>query len=597
MSETQIAHRVRDLRDRMARDGLDFYLVPSTDDHQNEYLPERWQRRRWISGFTGSSGDALIGRDRAWLWTDARYWLQAEKELDPGVYELQRQGQADVAKLEKWLEKNAGQAILGVDPRVISIQAARDLEVALGRVGAELRGSAPSYVDALWIDRPPVPRGTVTLLATRYSGRTVQEKLAEIRAGIDEQGCDAHALSALDAIAWTFNLRGSDVDYNPLLISYALISRDQAVLFSGSEMFGPEIRSHLSQAGVEIEPYDAFGDALAGLSGRVLLDPALSSRWMADQLARSDASCVEAASPVTLLKARKNPTEQVGMRAAHLRDGVAVVRFLCWLECAALPGPLDELRAADKLDALRREGERFRDLSFPTISGFAANGAIVHYRATEASSRKIDDSAPYLIDSGAHYLDGTTDVTRTVHLGRPTAIQREHYTRVLRGHLALARAVFPKGTTGAQLDALARTPLWEVGLDYGHGTGHGVGCYLNVHEGPQGISSRATKAALEPGMVVSNEPGLYLADRYGIRIENLCLVVEVQQSSADSASPFYRFENLTLVPYCRRLIDPGQLDRRERDEIDAYHARVLHELEPHLQEPEQSWLREETLAL
>ncbi len=589
-----VGERLTRVRAEMAREGIACYLVPSSDAHQNEYVPRCWQRRAWISGFTGSAGDAVLGLERAWLWTDSRYWLQAQAELDPEHFELMRAGAPEVPSVDDWL--GARGALVGVDPRVLSLRRARALREGLVKHGGELRSLERNLVDAAWTERPPVPREPAVRLDLPYTGRSVEQKLADVRAELAKRGADALVLTTLDAIAWLFNLRGRDVEYNPLLIAYALVTREEAWLFAAPEKLGEDLLGALASAGVQARPYEAFPERLRGERGKLWIDPAQASQWVGDLLEESRAELVEARSPVELLKARKNPVEQSGMREAHARDGVALVRFLHWLEGAWREG-LDEVAAAERLDAFRSEGERFRDLSFPTISGFGPNGAIVHYRATEASSRRIDDSSLYLIDSGAHYLDGTTDVTRTVHLGSPTDREREHYTRVLQGHLALRHTVFPHGTTGAQLDPVARRALWEVGLDYGHGTGHGVGCYLNVHEGPQAVAARSTDVGLEPGMVVSNEPGLYVTGAYGIRIENLLLVMPQIAASDPLARAYYGFDDLTLVPYARRLIDVELLSPRERREVDAYHARVLETLAPRLDAPAWRWLERETAPL
>lgn len=591
-----VAERLRALRERMSREGLDYYLVPSADAHQSEYVPACWQRRAFISGFTGSAGDALVGLEGAWLWTDSRYHLQAERQLDPEQFELMRSGRPGVPELADWLAEHARGGVVGVDPRTVSADRGRALERRLTESGAELRPLDDNLVDAIWPDRPPVPVEPVTALDARLAGRSVTEKLAQIREQLRARSCDALLVTTLDAIAWALNLRGRDVDYNPVFISYALVGADDAVLYAERGKLPEAAAAALGAAGVRVEPYQAFGRALRRLEGRVWIDPKRSSLWVARELQEAPATAVEAASPIELLKARKNPVEQAGMREAHVRDGVAVVRFLHWLEGAWRGGGLDELAASERLDAFRAEGERFRGLSFPTISGFGPNGAIVHYRVTRDTTLPIDDSSLYLVDSGAQYLDGTTDVTRTVHLGTPTREEREHYTRVLRGHLALRHTRFPKGTTGAQLDAFARRPLWDAGLDYGHGTGHGVGFYLNVHEGPQGISPRSS-VALEPGMVVSNEPGLYLEGRHGVRIENLVLVIETKPADGPDGVPFYGFDDLTLVPYCRALIDAARLEPWEREAVDGYHARVFAALAERLPPSARGWLERATASL
>lgn len=573
------------LRARMRDAGVDFYLVPSSDDHGNEYVPDCWQRRRFISGFSGSAGDALVGLDEAWQWADSRYWLQAEKELDAGAFTLVRWGAPGEPTLEEWLERQPRGARVGVDPRVLSLEVARKLEAALARSGGSLVTLDANLVDAVRKSRPARPASAATLLDETYSGRSTADKLAALRAELAERGCAAHVLTATDAVAWTFNLRGRDVSYNPILLAYAVIERDRARLFIAPAQVADEVSAELESAGVEVAAYDALADALGRLGGRVWIDPSSASLWVSNAIATER---LEAESPVSRMKACKNPTELAGMRAAHLRDGVALVRFLCWLEGAWASG-LDELTASQRLDALRAEGELFQEPSFPTISGFGPNGAVVHYRVTAGSALRIDDSALYLVDSGAQYLDGTTDVTRTVHLGAPREAECSHYTRVLRGHLALRHTRFPRSANGAQLDAIARRPLWEAGLDYGHTTGHGVGCYLNVHERPPGIGPRVS-GGFEPGMVVSNEPGFYLAGEYGIRIENLVCVIE-------DGDGFLGFDDLTLAPYARRLIAKHDLSDWEIAAVDAYHLRVRERLAPRLDDETRAWLERETAPL
>lgn len=582
------------MRERMRADGVDFYLVPSSDAHQNEYVPACWQRRAYVSGFTGSAGDVVVGADQARLWTDSRYYLQAEQQLDGEVFELMKTGLPEVPTPAAWLAEQAKGAVVGVDPRVISLANARELRKKLGN--ETLQGRVENYVDAVWTDAPALPHEPAQVLDTAFAGQSAAEKLARVRVSLEERDCAHLLLTTLDAIAWLLNLRGRDVAFNPLLISYARVGRSDCELFVAPDKISSEVSRHLTASGVAVSAYDDFANSVAALTDRVWIDPKTASLWLAEALEASQAEIYERANPVDLFKARKNPVEQAGMRDSHVRDGVALVRFLHWIEGAWGEG-LDEIGSAERLERFRREGEHFQGLSFPTISGFAAHGAIVHYGATQESATKIDDSALYLVDSGAQYLDGTTDVTRTVHLGTPTPEEREHYTRVLKGHLALRQTRFPKGTTGAQLDSIARRPLWEAGLDYGHGTGHGVGHYLNVHEGPQGISQRSNSVALEPGMIVSNEPGLYLADRYGIRIENLVLVVEVLSAEQSGSVPYYGFEDLTLVPYCQALIDTALLDHWERAAINRYHDAIAAALTPTLPEPARVWLRRETSPL
>lgn len=599
--KSSIADRLTALRKTMADTGVDFYLVPSSDAHQSEYLPECWQRRAYITGFTGSVGSAVIGTRSAWLWADSRYWLQAEHELDAASYTLMRQGDSEVPSIPRFLAQHAQGQAVGFDPMLHTPAEAAALTDALAGAGARLV-AVDNLIDRIWTtDRPPIPTAPVTPWPAALSGRSLGDKLAALRSDLQKEGADHLVVATLDELAWTFDLRGQDVDFNPVTIAWGLVSSTGATLFIDPKKLTPEALAHLGTAAVELADYEAFGTALGRLSGRVLVDRDNANRYIIDQLEKNPNTTVKLTrSPVQFARAIKSDAEAEGMRQAHRRDAAAVIRFLAWLE-DNFRG-LDEISAADKLESFRKENEHFKGLSFDTIAGFGPHGAIVHYRASEDSKLPINDSTLFLLDSGAQYLDGTTDITRTLHLGTPTAIQREHYTRVLKGHLALGRATFPKGTTGTHLDILARLPLWEVGLNYGHGTGHGVGCYLSVHQGPHRVSPALNDVGLEPGMVLSNEPGLYLANEYGIRIENLVLVANrVPKNEAHPMGPYYGFEDLTLVPYCRKLIDIALLSPEERGQVDAYHRRVKDLIAPLITHPDAeralSWLSHETAPL
>jgi len=600
-STSNAAERLRVLRKHLAACGLDLFVVPSSDQHQSEYVPGAWQRRVWLTGFTGSMGSAVVGADAAWLWADSRYWLQAAAELDAASWHLMRQGAHGVPSIPRHLATVAAGKRVGYDPRLSSPAEAKELRRALTEAGAELVAVADNLVDLAWDElggRPALPKNHATVWPDALAGQTVADKLAALRAGTTGLGARHLVMTTLDEIAWAMNIRGTDVDFNPIVIAWAIVSPDAATLFIDPHKVTADVRAHLEIAGVRLAAYDGFGAALAALDGRVVVDKDHGNQWIVDVLAARTgdpaARLVLARSPVMLLRAKKNPRELEGMRHAHERDAVAVIRFLHWLEAAWSTG-LDELSAAAQLERLRAEGERFRGLSFDTIAGFADNGAIVHYRASPATNKAIDDSSLLLLDSGAQYLDGTTDITRTIHLGIPTDRQRAHYTRVLEGHLALRRARFPRGTTGTQLDALARLPLWEVGLNYGHGTGHGVGAHLSVHQGPHRIAPAPNDVGLEPGMIVSNEPGFYLAGEYGIRIENLVTVVDLDVDHG--FGPFYGFDDLTLVPYARKLIDVALLTPQERAEVDAYHARVRDRVGRHLPDDVRRWLEREAAPL
>ncbi len=582
-----VRKRVATLRQLMKKHGLKAYYVPSTDPHQSEYVPECWQRRRFLSGFSGSAGNVLVTADHAGLWTDGRYFLQAETELKGSGIKLFKMGMPGVPSLEEFLVKAVGAGDkVGVDPRLISMQQAEDLEDELDDVDASLEYVDENLVDSVWADQPARPASLAFGLARKFAGETTASKLRRLRAEMKKHGAQAHVLTTLDAIAWLFNIRGTDVEFNPVVIAYAIVTADRATLFVDERKVPPKLIRSLGK--VDVRPYNSVADALAKLEkdkARVWIDAETVNQWIVSVL--GDAELVVGASPVGTMKARKNPTEMDGMRECHRRDGVAMVRWMHWLEGAMNKSGLTEISAADQLAEFRAQGDHFQGLSFGTISGYGAHGAIIHYSADEQSNAKLQRRGIYLVDSGAQYLDGTTDITRTLLMGKSaTREQKDRFTRVLKGHIALARAKFPRGVRGLRLDTLARLPLWEAGLDYNHGTGHGVGSFLNVHEGPQAISARCTGVALEPGNVQSNEPGFYLDGEYGIRIESLLLVNEDPQL----ANGFLCFETLTLCPIERRLVDTKLLTDAERRWFNEYHRRVKRELGPRLSRPERAWL-------
>ena len=582
--------RLARLREAMREHEIAAYLVPSSDPHQSEYVPEHWARRQWASGFTGSAGELVVGLQGGGLWTDGRYHLQARRQLRGSGLKLFPVGDKGVPTIEEHLAKTLpGGAAVGVDPAVVSLKRTRRIAEKFAPAGLTLKPIDANLVDAV---RGPVPgrraRGRVVPLPARFAGETSASKLRRVRRAMRERGADALLVTTLDAIAWLFNVRGSDVAYNPVVIAYAVVTRDEAVLHVDRGKLDAAVEAHLRRT-ARIEPYAAFRRTLRALGRRkaaVWIDRETTSLLCARLL--DGANPVFGPSPIPRMKARKNEVELAGIRAAHRRDGAAMVRFLRWLEGAVPAGGVTEMSAAAKLDGLRSEGEHFRGLSFPTIAGYADHGAIIHYSVDEASDVPLRPEGLFLCDSGAHYLDGTTDVTRTLLLGgRPTDAQRDAYTRVFKGHVAIATARFPAGTTGARLDTLARAALWQSGRDYAHGTGHGVGAFLNVHEGPQSISHRSTSVPLEPGNVQSNEPGYYEPGEFGIRIENL---VEVVRDEAIAPREFLRFDTLTLCPIEKRLVDPGLLSAAERAWLDAYHARVLDTLGPDLDRGERAWL-------
>ncbi|WP_235603088.1 aminopeptidase family protein P [Piscirickettsia litoralis] len=480
----------------------------------------------------------------------------------------------------------------------MTIKQARHFEKILNKKQGRLNLINENYIDQIWQDRPALSQAPATLWPVEYSGKTVEEKLALVRQQLKQQEADSHVLTTLDATAWLFNIRGADMDFNPVVVSYALIKQGQAYLYIAKNKLSKEQVACLAQAGVSIIDYQNFAQDLQQLTGRVWLDADVDSYWVLSQLNLDQVQVIEQSSPVHLLKACKNSTEIKGMHKAHYNDGLALVKFFHWLENNWQQG-VTELAATEKLLSFREQAISFKGNSFATISGFAEHGAIMHYRASAESDKIIDDSSLFLLDSGGQYLEGTTDVTRTVHLGEPNAEQKKHYTLVLKGHLQLEHALFPQGTTGTQLDTLARYPLWQAKLNFGHGTGHGVGCYLNVHEGPQRISPKGSGVSLEQGMVVSNEPGLYIDYQYGIRIENLCVVTEKAAATASLTEqvPFYGFDSLTLAPYARNLIDVNLLSDDELDKLNNYHSKVYARLAPELTQELQEWLAEQTAKI
>ncbi|OGT25588.1 MAG: hypothetical protein A3I77_04720 [Gammaproteobacteria bacterium RIFCSPLOWO2_02_FULL_42_14] len=584
---TTVVQKLQQLRQLMQKKDIEYYFVPTRDDHHNEYVPSHWKRREWLTGFTGSYGEALIGQDHAYLWTDPRYYLQAEQQLNASEITLMKQIQGVSAPIAAWLSENVRNAIVTVDPKVMSIVEQELWSKALSQTHSELTAIPENLVDTIWKDRPAHQYQPAHVLDEKYTGLSVSHKLKMIRDEMKKIGADHFIISPLDEIAWLFNIRGSDVPYNPLLISYAIISATEAALFLDPNAIASNELSYFSKNNIELKPYANFEDAIQRLQGNVWVDPRSTSWWVALQC--DSAILIEKTSPIVMLKAVKNETEIKGMHEAHRIDAIAMVKFLQWIENHWRDG-ITEVTAADQLEKFRREDARCKDLSFSTICGFADHGAIVHYFAHAATAHTITDQNLILIDSGGQYFEGTTDITRTIHLGNPTLEQKKHYTLVLKGHLALRHMPFPRGVTGEHIDALARAPLWQAHLDYGHGTGHGVGCYLCVHEGPQRISYGASGVALRPGMMVSNEPGLYFTGKYGIRIENVC---EITQDTQD----FLIMRDVTMVPYARRLIDVALLTDQEIVWIDEYHRAVFALLEKDLSSEIRDWLQSATQPL
>jgi len=591
--------KLRELREAMSSAGVQAYLVPGTDPHQSEYVPACWQRRQWLSRFTGSAGDLLVTDKTAGLWTDGRYFLQAAEELAGSGIKLMKQGIPGTPTIAEWLARNLqAEQTLGVDPRLLSRGQVEELQRHLAMAGARIKPLEHNLVDAIWSDRAGPSKGTIDLLPAEYAGDPVNGKLRRVRKAMASRRVDAHVLTTLDAIAWLFNIRSDDVDYNPVAIAYAVVGPDRALLFTDLDKVPPSVARGLGKK-VEVRAYDTVAAELTRLNrarARVWVDGRTTNAWVMGKLGRCD--LVTEMTPIAVMKARKNEAEIAGSRAAHLRDGVAMVRFLYWLEQAGPAGGVTEMSAGAHLAELRSEGQHYRGESFESIVGYGPHGAIIHYGATEATDVELRPEGILLVDSGGQYLDGTTDITRTVLLGgRATDEQRDRFTRVLKGHIAVALARFPTGTPGRQIDTLARTALWEVGLNYNHGTGHGVGAYLSVHEGPQSISpTRCIGIPLEPGNILSNEPGFYKEGEYGIRIENLVLV-QLDLALSDAEQSWLRFDTLTLCPIDTRLVQPSMLTPRERAWLDDYHRRVRKALTPLLEPEVARWLKQATRAV
>ncbi|HAK64068.1 MAG TPA: X-Pro aminopeptidase [Alphaproteobacteria bacterium] len=593
----ELGERLTRLRSELQRRGLAGFVIPRADAHQGEYVPPHDARLAWITGFTGSAGTAVILRDKAAIFVDGRYTLQVRNEVDVNLL-------TPVAIMETspedWIAQNLkGGERLGYDPWLHTPDGVSRLKTACGRCGAAPEAVAVNPVDAVWTDQPAPPTAPIVPHPLEYAGETSEAKRARIAAKIAENSADAAMLTLPDSIAWLFNIRGGDVTHSPLPLSFAILDADgKARLFCDPAKISDGLTAHLGEE-VRLEPPSALGpalDAMGAAKRRVLLDPGTCASWITSRLEAAGAKSVFGADPCVLPKALKNPVEITGMRNAHLRDGAALSRFLAWLDERAARGGLDEISAAEKLAEFRAATGRLKDLSFPTISGAGPNGAIVHYRANAESNRVLEAGQLYLLDSGAQYLDGTTDVTRTIAIGDPSAEQRDRFTRVLKGHISLATIKFPRGVTGAHLDVLARAALWKAGLDYDHGTGHGVGAYLSVHEGPQNISRRPGQVALQPGMIVSNEPGYYKQGAFGIRIENLVLV-QAPQMIAGGEREMMGFETLTLAPIDLRLVERALLSDEEAGWLNAYHAEVREKLSPLVDAQTAAWLAQSARAI
>lgn len=589
------APRLAALRAELARGNLDGFLVPRADEHQGEYVPKRAERLAWLSAFTGSAGAAVILRDKAAIFVDGRYTLQVREQTDTGLFEprdLVSEGPA------AWIAANAPKgARIGYDPWLHTLAGLDGLRAAAEQAGAEMVACSPNPVDAVWRDQPGPPLAKAVPHPLELAGESAESKRMRIAEELKRSHADAGVITLPDSICWLLNIRGGDIPHTPFVLSFAILNADGSTdLFMDARKSSPELSQHLGNA-VRLRDPEEFPHALDALAGKtVLADPSNCAAAVFDRLGKAAAKLKRGSDPCQLPKACKNAAEIEGMRKAHVRDGAALTRFLAWVSREAPNGHLTEIEAAEALEGYRRATGSLVDLSFDSISGAALHAAIPHYRVTRSSNRTISRNEIFLIDSGGQYPDGTTDVTRTMIVGTPTPEMRDRFTRVLKGHIALALMRFPEGTTGAALDAFARKPLWDAGLDYDHGTGHGVGSYLSVHEGPQNISKKPIIQPLKPGMICSNEPGYYKPGEYGIRIENL-VVVTGPEAIDGGERGMMGFETITLAPIDLELIESALLTEFERDWLNQYHTRVCETLSPFMDDETRAWLARATRPL
>ena len=592
----EIQGRITTLRSFMAEHGISAFIVPSTDPHSGEYVPAHWESRKWVSGFSGSAGTVVITEDKAGLWTDSRYFIQAEEQLEGTGIQLFKDRLPETPSIPQWLGSilDKGQKV-GIDGWVNSMQEANSLRKDLQVNGLDLVLTEDPF-QYIWKDRPNLPQTPVFIHGIEYAGESCTEKINRIKEKAKQNGASAIILSALDEIAWTLNLRGDDVHCNPVFISYLLLSDEGNTLYILKEKITDEVRAYLKEHQVEVKDYKDFSEKFKSFRGKdeELLQISPQANEALYTLASQHTNVQVVPSPVALMKAHKNPTEMAGFRKAMERDGVAMVKFLRWIKEAVKSGKETELSVDEKLYGLRAEQANFKGISFDTIAGYKEHAAIVHYEATPETSMTLQPEGMLLLDSGAQYLDGTTDITRTIVLGPLTEEEKTDYTLVLKGHLQLQNAQFPAGTCGTQLDVLARIAMWKSGINYLHGTGHGVGQFLCVHEGPHQVRMNHMPTLLEPGMTLTDEPGIYKAGRHGIRIENTLLIVPAQESEFGI---FYKFEPLTLCPIDKEAIVVDMLTDEELEWFNDYHQLVYNRLSPLLNHDEQEWLKEATTPI
>lgn len=591
-----IAARLAALREEMRREHLSAFIFPSSDPHNSEYVPSRWEGRKWISGFDGSAGTAVVTLHSAALWTDSRYFLAAEEQLAGTEFQLMRERVDGTPSIAEWIAteiEGAESSEIGVDGMCMNYAECSDLKTDLKHNGGITVRTNLDILDRIWTDRPSVPLNPVSIQPIEYAGESCHDKLGRIRSSLLRRGASGMLMTQLDDIAWTLNLRGTDVHCTPVFVAWLIVAEEVAVLYIKDEKLSPEVIEYLNAEGVAVDDYDNIIDALNSYDGYTLLIDPATTNYTLSQL-RGNFNLVSAPSPVPEMKAIKNEVECNGFRNAMQRDGVAMVKFLKWLEEAVPKGCETELSVSAKLRQLRAEQPLFKDESFDTIAGYEEHGAIVHYEPTPDTDVPLRPEGFLLLDSGAQYLDGTTDITRTIQLGKVTDLHRRVYTLVLKGHLSLQNLCFPRGAAGTQLDAVARVAMWREGMNFMHGTGHGVGSYLSVHEGPHQIRQEYRPAPMLEGMTVTDEPGLYLAGKFGVRIENTLLTVPYMTTEFGK---FLRFEPLTLCPIDTRPIVVDMLSTEELGVLNAYHKMVYERLSPMLDEEHKAWLADKTRSL
>jgi len=587
-----IKERIESLLKHMTENNFDAYIIPSADFHQSEYVAEYFKARNFISGFTGSAGTVVITKEKGHgLWTDGRYFLQAAEELEGSGIKLFKMHQPGVLSYEKWLVKNLKEeATIGLDGRLFSIDQIETLKKELKQKDIEIDASK-DLINEIWMNRPDLPEEKIFVHDLKYAGKTIEEKVSQVREKMAEKYIDAYMISSLDDIAWLFNLRGNDVSNNPVFLSYTIMTKDTVNLYVNEEKLTVEAKEQLESSQVTIKEYSQiFKDVAMLKDKKILCSKKKTSEYMANQINESN-EVVYGIDLTTHLKAQKNEVEIENLKNVFVKDGIAMVKFLHWLDKNIDQMTIDEVAADEKLQSFRKEQDLYKQDSFPYISGYGSNGAIIHYRAKKESCSKLEAKSLYLIDSGGQYLDGTTDITRTVVLGDLTTEEKTDFTLTLMGHIELSKAQFLEGTYGSNLDILARKPLWDHGLDYKHGTGHGVGFFLNVHEGPQNIALPLKAVTLKEGMLISNEPGMYRDGKHGIRLENLVLV---QKSRKTDFGQFYRFETMTLCPIDFRGIDQALMTEDQIKWLNAYHERVYEALKHDLSSDEKTWLKKMT---